>query len=80
MHEPLDIGAVNRGNRQAAEQRFDMASDSAAIGQQRAQLFGTAAPCQQAPGVGEGAITKLGNGYRLTAPPRKRRSVQLEGP
>ena len=39
MHEPLDIGSRHCGHRQAAEQRFEMTFDAAAIDRQRAGLF-----------------------------------------
>src|SRR6266481_7862948 len=67
MQKPLDIGAVDGGNRHPAEQRLYMSLDSPAIGGKRARLFRVAAPRQQTAclGIGEIEIAEFGNHLSL---------------
>jgi hypothetical protein len=80
VHEALDVVALDRGNRPAAQQRLDVTLDPAAIGRERRRLF-RGPPARQQPArlsVGEVSVAQLGNRRRLARGAILGRRVRLD--
>jgi hypothetical protein len=56
MHEALDIGAAHRGNRHAAQERFNVPLDAALVDFEGASLFRLPASGQKPPGHRVGKV------------------------
>jgi hypothetical protein len=67
VHEPFDILARHRGHRTGAEQRLEVALDTASVDSEGTRLFRLSAPRQQPPGFGvlEVCVAEFGDCYCL---------------